>query len=318
MSTDRIIELATQEDCRGLRLDQFLATRLALDGVSRSSLQTLVRDGRVLVDRMPRKSGFRLQGGETITVAIPPATPTELQPEQIAFEVLYEDRHLLVLTKPPGVVVHPAAGHDTGTLVHGLLHHCDGLSGIGGELRPGIVHRLDKDTSGVLVVAKNDTAHRILAAAFKARQVKKTYMAILEGTLPSPEGRVTLPIGRHAVDRKKMAADVKGGREALTQWRVLEAFRAGFTFVELQLNTGRTHQIRVHMAAMGAPVAADPLYGRKNSKANTRYGVHRQCLHAYRLAFAHPETGVWLEFVAPLPPDMAGLLDALRSGKEAP
>lgn len=294
----------------GQRLDLYLAGQLEGEGLTRSRIQQLIRAEMVLVNETPRKAKYLLEAGDRLTVTIPPQATSELVAEPVAFVTLYEDEDLIVLAKPPGIVVHPATGHRSATLVHGLLHHCGGLSGINGELRPGIVHRLDKDTSGVMVVAKSDFAHQALADQFKRRQVKKIYQALVDGRLTFPSGRVDLPIGRHPVQRKKMAVR-EDGREAVTNWRVLERFAKGLTLLELGLETGRTHQIRVHMAALSCPVAGDAVYGRKNS-LYLAMGITRQCLHAHTLAFCHPRTREDLQFTAPLWPDMLYTLELLR------
>jgi len=267
----------------------------------------------VVVNGLVQKAKYSLQAGDNITLVIPAKPPSGLVAEPLDFVTLHEDEDLIVLVKPPGIVVHPAAGHSTATLVHGLLHHCGGLSGINGELRPGIVHRLDKDTSGVMVVAKTDFAHQALADQFKRREVKKTYRALVDGKPIGQSGRVDLPIGRHPVKRKKMATR-EDGREAVTNWRVLERFAFGLALLELGLETGRTHQIRVHMAALSHPVAGDSVYGRKNSRY-LELGITRQCLHAHTLAFSHPRTGENLQFVAPLWPDMLYTLELLRQAE---
>ncbi|OGR01384.1 MAG: RNA pseudouridine synthase [Deltaproteobacteria bacterium RIFOXYD12_FULL_55_16] len=297
-------------DRGGQRLDLYLASQLEGEGLTRSRIQQLIRAEMILVNETPRKARYLLQAGDRLTVTILPQAASELVAEPVAFGTLYEDEDLIVLVKPPGIVVHPAAGHSSATLVHGLLHHCGGLSGINGELRPGIVHRLDKDTSGIMVVAKSDFAHQALADQFKRRQVKKIYQALVDGKLTFSTGRVDLPIGRHPVQRKKMAVR-EDGREAVTNWRVLERFAKGLTLVELGLETGRTHQIRVHMAALSCPVAGDSVYGRKNS-LYLEMGITRQCLHAHTLAFSHPRTREDLQFTAPLWPDMLYTLELLR------
>jgi len=294
----------------GQRLDLYLADQLKNRGLTRSRLQQLIRDGFVLVNGVRQKAGHSVQAGDICVVALPFPSPSELIAEPVDFACLYEDEDILVLAKPPGVVVHPACGHESSTLVHGLLHHCRHLSGINGELRPGIVHRLDKDTSGVMVVAKSDTAHRSLVDQFKGREVTKVYQALVQGIPSGKTGRITLPIGRHPVQRKKMAVR-EDGRAAVSNWRVLETFPQGFAFLEIRLETGRTHQIRVHMAAMGHPVAGDAVYGRRNS-LSAGLGIDRQCLHALTLAFSHPRTGDFLEFTAPLWPDMQHTLFLLR------
>lgn len=304
----------------GCRLDLFLADRLSEHQLTRSRLQSLIKQGLVAVNPLadppppppsPLKVGLTLKAGDLVRVRIPQPQPVELAPEAVPFTIIYEDHDILVLSKPPGVVVHPAGGHWQGTLVHGLLHHCRDLSGISGELRPGIVHRLDKDTSGCLVVAKHDRAHRELIHQFKGKTVTKKYRALLRGVMVGERGTVTAAIGRHPVQRKKMAVRREGGREAVTHWRVLERFAAGYTLVELGLETGRTHQIRVHMASLGHPVAGDALYGRGGEK-DRRQGIQRQWLHALELAFRHPISGEELGFVAPLWPDLETVLVALR------
>lgn len=299
-------------EAAGRRLDRFLAARLADAGLSRSRLQGLIEQGLVSISGgRALKAGTPLTAGEEVRVTVPPPVAVELIPEPVAFTILYEDEHLAVLAKPPGLVVHPGAGHSQGTLVHGLLHRCSHLSGISGELRPGIVHRLDKDTSGCLVVAKNDAAHQALLAQFKRKEVEKIYHALVVGVIKEEEGRVDLPIGRHPVNRQKMAVAVRGGREAVTHWRVLERFSAGYTLLEVRLETGRTHQIRVHLANMGYPLAGDEVYGRRHRETE-RFGISRQWLHALRLAFVHPINGQRLAFTAPLWPDLAASLVLLR------
>ncbi len=298
----------------GQRLDLYLAGHLAAPGLTRSRIQQLVRDGQVLVNGVSlRKARYLVREGDSLLVMIPSPVSSELAAEPVVFTPLHEDADLIVLAKPPATVVHPACGHSGGTLVHGLLYHCEQLSGINGELRPGIVHRLDKDTSGVMVVAKSDFAHQSLVAQFKERRVKKIYQAIVDGIPAGPAGRVVLPIGRHPVQRKKMAVR-PDGREAVTNWQVLEKFPQGFALLSIRLETGRTHQIRVHMAALGHPIAGDSLYGRKNPRY-ADLGITRQCLHAEVLAFCHPRSGELLEFAAPLWPDLLHTLALLRQGR---
>lgn len=297
----------------GQRLDQFLSWAGAgqLPGMSRSIFQNLIRQQKVLVDDRPQKAGYRLRPHENITVFVPSPEPVDLVPEEIAFDILYEDDDLIVISKPPGLVVHPACGNQTGTLVHALLFHCRDLSGINGEIRPGIVHRLDKDTSGVMLAAKNDASHHSLVNQFKEKSISKIYQALLDGSLSPPTGRLNTLIGRHPVNRKKMAVLQRGGKEAVTIWRTLEVFQGPFTLVEVQLQTGRTHQIRVHMAYQGTPVAGDLVYGRKNILYQ-QLGIKRQLLHAWRLSFDHPTSGDRLTFTAPLPPDMARVIEQLK------
>lgn len=292
----------------GLRLDHFL-TRCYADH-SRSALNKLIIAAQVRVNGQPAKSGHRLRADEIVSVCFPQEAPEELEPEHIDFPVLFEDEYLLVLSKPPGLVVHPACGHANGTLVHGLLYHCNELPASDGG-RPGIVHRLDKDTSGVMLVAKNEIALRRLMADFKDRKVQKTYHALLLRNPPAPQGRIDAPIGRHPVDRKKMAVRPGGGKHAVTNYQVMEHFANGWCLVEVGIETGRTHQIRVHMAALKAPVVGDALYGGQVGR-DVPQVPPRQMLHASTLRFFHPFDGRSLCCTAPLWADMQVLLDALR------
>ena len=299
----------------GVRLDQFLAAHgEEIGGLTRSALKKLITDRRVTVNGALVKPGYRLKEGEEIVVELPPPVAGELVPEAIDFPILYEDSAIIVLVKPPGLVVHPACGNPTGTLVHGLLYHCRDLAGVGGELRPGIVHRLDKDTSGVMVVAKDDASCRSLVDQFKAKEVQKAYVALLDGCPATGRGTIRSLIGRHPVHRKKMAVLERGGREAVTHWRA-RPLAAGFSLADITIDTGRTHQIRVHMAAAGTPVAGDALYGRRNPRYR-ELGIGRQCLHAARLAFHHPVDGRPMEFAAPLWPDMAHTLKLLEGERD--
>ena len=318
MTTDpRTGRYTVTGDEEGVRLDVYLAGRDA--GLSRSQIRKAVEEGRVLVNGRRVKAGHRLREGETVDLVIPEPAPMDVQPEAIPLSVVFEDEHLLVVDKPAGMVVHPAAGHSSGTLVHALLHHCRDLSGIGGVLRPGIVHRLDRDTSGLLLVAKTDGAHRGLTTQFRERLIDKTYLAVVLGVPPTDAGEVLLPVGRHPSDRKKMSTRSSRGRDAVTRWRVRERFGAA-TLLEVGLLTGRTHQIRVHLASQGYPVVGDAVYGRSGllksvADMETRSilrGMKRQALHAARIAFRHPLQGVPLSFESPLPADMAGLCEALR------
>jgi len=297
----------------GQRLDHFLHGQEPLAVWTRSQVQSIIRAGQVLVNGLSCKTGYRLHVGDHIEARVPVPVPSSYLPAaDVVFTILYEDDSLAVLSKPAGLVVHPAAGHQQHTLVHGLLYRLEHLSGISGEERPGVVHRLDKDTSGIMVVAKNDSAHRFLIDQFRQRQVKKTYLAILDGTPRTTEGRIELPIGRHPVQRKKMAVVPDIGRPAVTTWRILEKLPYNFSLVAVGLETGRTHQIRVHMAAKGHPVAGDPVYGRKNARYGN-LGIVRQCLHAFRLAFRHPVSQELVVFEAPLYADMAEVLARLRA-----
>jgi 23S rRNA pseudouridine1911/1915/1917 synthase len=294
-------------EAAGLRLDQFL--RRELPEYSRAFLQKLIEQGHVRVNGQPSKASHAVRAGDEIGVEIPPPRPLETQPEDIPLDVLFEDRDLIVVNKPAGLVVHPAAGNREHTLVNALLHHCRGeLAGIGGVERPGIVHRLDKGTSGCLVVAKTDFAHQALVAQFKSRGVKKIYRAACWGKFERPSGRIETVIGRSERDRKKMSARVTRGRQAVTDYRVLKQF-AEFALVELHIHTGRTHQIRVHMAHIGHPVVGDATYGNKPEIRNTKseIPVARTMLHAYKLGLTHPRTEKFMEFTAPVPEDMVKL-----------
>jgi 23S rRNA pseudouridine1911/1915/1917 synthase len=305
----------------GLRLDLFLAGKAV--GLSRTQVQRAAEAGRVLVNDRPARAGRKLKAGETLTLRVPAPEPLATLPEAIPLTILYEDPCLLVIDKPAGMVVHPAAGHAGGTLVNALLHHCRDLSGIGGVLRPGIVHRLDKETSGLLVVAKSDDAHRGLADQFKRHAVKKTYLAIVYGDPPAAEGRIEAAVGRHPTDRKRMSTHSRRGKDAVSLWRVRERFGAA-ALLEVAIETGRTHQIRVHLTALGHPVVGDRVYGsagKVRTAADSRLrkeiaALGRQALHAWRLGFSHPLTGERLAFEAPLPPDMEALCAFLRERGE--
>lgn len=292
----------------GLRLDHFLV-RLFPDQ-SRSALGRYIRVGHILVNNSQVKSGYRLKPGDGIRVALPAPEESRLVAEPVDFEVIYEDESLLVISKPPGLVVHPAAGHASGTLVNGLLYRFGDLPGLDNN-RPGIVHRLDKDTSGIMLVARTEKVQRLLSEAFKNRQVHKTYHALLLRRPQDMEGRIVAPIGRHPVNRKKMAIRHSSGRYAATRWQVLEPFANGQCLAEITIETGRTHQIRVHMSSLGAPVAGDVLYGgRIGDSAGVK--ADRQLLHASTISFVHPETGQQRTFTAPLWPDMVRVLENLR------
>lgn len=278
----------------GQRADQFLAA--ALDGLTRSAAQKLLEEGRVLRGGKALKKNDRLQPGDVLTLCIPDPSPVEILPQEIPLDVVYEDGDVIVVNKPVGLVVHPAPGHPDGTLVNALLYHCgDSLSGINGELRPGIVHRIDRDTSGLLIAAKNDFAHQKLSAQLQDHTLARIYRCIVIGNLREDSGTVDAPIGRHPADRKKMAV-VAGGRSAVTHWSVLERF-PGYTYVECRLETGRTHQIRVHMAHIGHPILGDTVYGAKKPVP----GLQGQCLHAVGLRFLHPRTGELVELWCDLP-----------------
>lgn len=278
----------------GARLDQFLVA--AVPALSRSRIQDLIKEGHVTLNGLATKSSARLRAGDAVSLAEPPPVPTDTAAEAIALDVLFEDDDLIVINKPAGMVVHPAAGNWSGTLVNALLHHCPALSGIGGEQRPGIVHRLDKETSGCIVAAKNDAAHQTLARQFAGREVTKIYLALVAGRLARKSGIIETPIGRHPVQRKKMTVLPAGrGRLAKTSYRVLNELVDG-TLVECTLHTGRTHQIRVHLKHLGHPLLGDEVYGKRGR-------FSRQMLHAWRLGFAHPRTGERMNFESPIPPD---------------
>ncbi|HFC10213.1 MAG TPA: RluA family pseudouridine synthase [Chloroflexi bacterium] len=290
------------------RLDKFLTA--ALEGTySRSRIQAWIKEGRVTVNgETVTKTGFALEAPATITVAIPPILPTTLVPEAIPLDVLFENDDVLVVNKPAGMVVHPSPGHSSGTLVHAALAHAPEMLGVGGEHRPGIVHRLDKDTSGVIILAKNDAAHQFLQAQFKARTTHKVYLALVDGAPPTPTGRIEAPIDRDPAHRKRMKVVPPGkGRPAVTEYRTLEAF-PHHTLIEAHPLTGRTHQIRVHLAFLGCPVVADPLYGRRRSSLP----ITRHALHAYSLTITLPGETAPRTFAAPLPEDMQDVLAALR------
>ncbi len=303
--------LTVGPDEGGPRLDAWLARHRTEH--SRSRWQALIREGRVTVNGRPAAADQALHPGDTLAWTEPPPVPVTLQPEARDLDIVYEDDDLLVLDKPPGLVVHPAPGHVSGTLVNALLHHCDDLEGIGGELRPGIVHRLDKDTSGLLVVAKSERAQRGLVEQFRDRRVHKEYVALVWGHPAPPAGTIRTLIGRHASHRQKMSAQVESGRPAVTHYRTEQTF-ADTALVRVDLETGRTHQIRVHMAHIGHPILGDTVYGR--ARRTLEPPPRRQMLHAARLAFQHPGTGADLEFDAPLPADFRALLDRLR--RESP
>src|SRR5262245_3194150 len=312
MSTRRE-SLTVQQSLPGGRLDTFLHTQFP--AVSRGTIQRLIKQGHIRVNGQPTKSTHHPRAGERIEIEWPEARPAAATPEQIPLNILFEDDDLLVLNKPPGLVVHPAAGHEAHTLVNALLHHCRGqLSGIGGVVRPGIVHRLDKETGGCLVVAKNDATHQALAHQFAARKVGKIYQAIVCGELNKLSGEVSVPIARHPSHRKRMAAIHGRGRAASTSFRVLERLR-GATLVEATLLTGRTHQIRVHFQFLGHSLVGDMTYGNRQNKRLsdlTGYTAPRQMLHAQKLAFIHPRTGAKRTFEAPPPDDFKEALTALR------
>lgn len=298
------------------RLDIFLLQRLP--DLTRSRIKNLIEDGLVSLNDMPAKAGVKVKGGDEISITIPEPQPVKAEPEKIPLDIIYEDKDVIVINKPPGLTVHPGTGRASGTLVNALLYHCKDLSGIGGVLRPGIVHRIDKDTSGVLVVAKNDKSHQFLAKQFKEHSIKRRYLAIVSGYVKKDEGTVDLPIGRHISERKKMSVRTRKGRRAVTHYRVLKRFPF-HTLLEVILETGRTHQIRVHLSAIHHPVIGDPVYGKGNIPSGLSQkaialikNLKRQALHAETLGIIHPETKEYLEFTVPLPTDMEAVIAALE------
>ena len=304
-----VTRLTVEPDAAGSRLDRWLTAHLP--ELSRARLQQLIDGGHVRVDARVLKPAYRLRGGEAIEVEIPPAPPETLEPEAIALAVIYEDDDVLVVDKPAGMVVHPGAGHATGTLASAVLAHAPGTAGVGGPRRPGVVHRLDKGTSGLLVLAKTARAYDSLTRQLAARTVTRRYLAVVAGRVRRPEGIVDAPLGRHPHDRVRMAVRPAGsGKRAITRYRVLERFPE-WTYIEARLETGRTHQIRVHLASLGHPVVGDELYGR-GAATKPPVPLEGHALHAAALAFVHPVTEKRLEFGAPVPPRMERLLSHLR------
>ena len=300
------LTLQPNKEDAGRRVDAWLAANL--EDVTRSAAQRLLEEGRVTCGGKPLAKNYKLTGSETLEVALPEPEPVDVTPQDIPLNVVYEDDDVIVVNKPKGLVVHPAPGHPDGTLVNALLYHCgDSLSGVGGELRPGIVHRIDRDTSGLIIAAKNDFAHQRLAAQLQDHTLARIYHCIVVGNLREDAGTVDAPIGRHPVDRKKMAV-AANGRPAVTHWRVLERFQ-GFCYVECRLETGRTHQIRVHMAHIGHPILGDTVYGNKKPVP----GLQGQCLHAVGLRFLHPRTGEAVELHCELPEEFQNQLRKLEA-----
>lgn len=306
MSENGLQRLIVSPEEAGVRIDKYLAEQLP--DITRSYLQKLLKDGSVQMNGKPVKTSTKTAAGAVIELTIPEPEEPEILPEDIPLDILYEDSDVILINKPKDMVVHPAAGHYTGTLVNALMYHCKGdLSGINGVLRPGIVHRIDKDTTGVLIVCKNDKAHNALAEQLKEHSITRKYRAIVCGNLKEDEGTVDAPLGRHPQDRKKMAIVRTGGKRAVTHYRVLERF-GNYTYIECQLETGRTHQIRVHMASLGHPLLGDEVYGRVKSP----FKLEGQTLHAMVLGFIHPTTGEYMEFEAPLPEYFEKLLRKLE------
>lgn len=297
---------AEAEDA-GTRADVFLAAKL---GVSRSNMQKLLEDGRVKRGEKIIKANYKVRAGEMFVVDIPEPEPIEAVPENIPLDIIYEDDDVVVLNKARGMVVHPAPGNYTGTLVNALLYHCSNLSGINSAIRPGIVHRLDKDTSGIMIVAKNDAAHISLSQQIQSKTAVRTYLAVVRGNIKTDSGTIETQIARDKTDRKKMSVVKEGGRDAITDYEVLERF-GKYTLVRCKLRTGRTHQIRVHMEYMGYPLVGDPKY----SPMKTPFGIKGQALHSHTLEFTHPRTGERMKFEAPLPEDMHKIITRLHNGQ---
>lgn len=297
---------AEAEDA-GTRADVFLAAKL---GVSRSNMQKLLEDGRVKRGEKIIKANYKVRAGEMFVVDIPEPEPIEAVSENIPLDIIYEDDDVVVLNKARGMVVHPAPGNYTGTLVNALLYHCSNLSGINSAIRPGIVHRLDKDTSGIMIVAKNDAAHISLSQQIQSKSAVRTYLAVVRGNIKTDSGTIETQIARDKTDRKKMAVVKEGGRDAITDYEVLERF-GKYTLVRCKLRTGRTHQIRVHMEYLGYPLVGDPKY----SPMKTPFGIKGQALHSHTLEFTHPRTGERMKFEAPLPEDMHKIITRLHNGQ---
>lgn len=304
-------EILLECDRSGDRIDSWISSRL--EDYSRSYIQKLCLEGNVFVDGVQVKSNYKLKTGEQIVINVPEAEVLDVLAEDIPLDILYEDEHIIVINKPKGMVVHPAAGNYTGTLVNALMKHCgDSLSDINGVIRPGIVHRIDKDTSGLLVVAKNNKAHEILSSKLKTHDIKREYIALVEDIIYENSGKIDAPIGRHPVDRKKMSVNIKNGRNAVTHFRVLDRFPTA-TYLELKLETGRTHQIRVHLAYINHPIIGDQVYGRKKQ----RFKIKGQALHAIRLQFDHPATGEHMVFETAVPDYFEKLIIQLNETSSA-
>lgn len=296
----------TGENGAGIRLDSFLVGVLPL--MSRSYIQKQIRDGNILVNGRKVKASYKTSSSDIVNVCEVPATELEIEPENLPLDVIYEDSDIIVINKPKQMVVHPAPGHYSGTVANALLYHCkDSLSGINGVMRPGIVHRIDKDTTGVIVACKNDISHNFLAAQLKEHSITRTYHAIVHNHVKEEEGTVMAAIGRHPADRKKMAVNVKNGKDAITHYKVLDNLNNRYTYIRCRLETGRTHQIRVHMASIGNPVLGDSVYG----PSKCPFNLEGQTLHAKTLGFIHPSTKKYMEFEAPLPDYFKKLLEIL-------
>lgn len=298
-------KIIVQNNEKGVRLDSYITKKL--NDLSRANIQRLIEDGNILVNSAKQKISYKVNSGDKIEITIPEPKKIDLKPQDIKVEIVYEDNDIIVVNKPKGLVVHPAVGNPDATLVNAIMNICkDSLSGIGGEVRPGIVHRLDKDTTGLLIVAKNDKAHINLSEQIKNREVKKIYIALVRGNIPENEATINMPIGRSTKDRKKMAV-VKNGKEAVTHFKVIDRFK-NYTLLEIKIDTGRTHQIRVHMAEIGYPVVGDMVY----SNGKNEFGVEGQMLHAKSLDFKHPITGKNMHLEAELPKYFKDIIDKLK------
>ncbi len=303
----QIVEYQIEQDRDDERLDKYLIDKLP--EMSRSYIQKQIKDGKIVVNEKAVKSGYKLRVGDIVKVSIEPLKELSVEPENIPLDILYEDDDIILINKPKNMVVHPAPGHYSGTVVNALLYHCkDSLSGINGVLRPGIVHRIDKNTTGVIVACKNDNAHRFIAEQLKVHSITRKYHAITCNHVKEPEGTIQSTIGRHPVDRKKMAMNVKNGKEAITHYKVMDALNNRYTYIECSLETGRTHQIRLHMASIGNPILGDDVYG----PSKCPFKLEGQTLHAKTLGFIHPSTKEYVEFEAPLPDYFNDLLQKLK------
>lgn len=312
MTQEKVVQFRVSESEKNTRVDIFLSQKDI--GLSRSQVKRIIDEGLVLSKNYPLKAKYRIKEGEEIKVHVPAATKPDMEAENIPLDIVYEDSSLIVVNKSPGMVVHPAAGNYSGTMVNALLYHCKDLSGIGGVERPGIVHRLDKDTSGLLMVAKDDFTHQALTEQLQERTIVRKYIAIVHGVMKDNSGTVDKEIGRHKKNRKKMSVVTSKGREAVSTYHVLERF-SNVTSVEVFLKTGRTHQIRVHLASIGYPVVGDKVYGRKRGSEGACF-IKRQALHAALLGFNHPKTNKHLEFTSPLPEDMQEVIRELKKSCE--
>lgn len=300
-----IKEINVSAEEKGKRLDKLLAEKIR--GFSRSYIQKLIDDGMVEVNGKEEKSSYKVKGEDLIILRVPEAREPEIKPKPMNLDIVYEDKDIILVNKPPGLVVHPVPGNWDNTLVNGLLAYTNELSGINGVKRPGIVHRLDKDTSGILLVAKNNKSHHSLVEQFKSRKVKKIYRTIVKGKLPYEQGKIDAPIGRNPNHRKKMAVTSDNSKKAITLFKVIEFYK-DYTYLEIELKTGRTHQIRVHLSYLGYPILGDGKYGRKNNSI----GVTRQLLHAYKIGFFHPTKDEWQEYAAPIPDDFLNILSKIN------